>query len=580
MRKIFLSFLIVLLLFSSCSSDNPSPSGEDVNPPAASDESSLVQKTTEGKFIVESTLQLLSSDIQEAIKSNKPEVVITDRPLANGVQITKGKILINPPAPAARAADSSSYSFSVIIEEAVTSDKESVTLEYESNIQLDAAGSITEIEPVKTEAKIGGASVSDIDSDTFIPVALAFFNADLLNSLSQMMKDIAASEAFSKFGISLEQITIDTNIKSIGKVDVDCAKSTLLSNGTGVLVFKLAERDNQWHTASSVSGVITIDGWADVNGGTIEISENPEVKDENSDISAAEELKIVNSFAPRFYALYSVAYSLIVDTNEPAKPVYEAVDEEQLDPISQAASYFFKNEVTVSSYKIELNDVMMAMMIEDSSEIPSNVSRDDPGIIKVYATMNGYGDVEMIVHVYAPSNNIADNKIISFKVGGKDYSYLANDILKSMLRVFTGVSYSMEGASIILSSVLQTGADFVDNKYTHQFDNTSYPYSHLTYNGSVDINITERNEDDVSGFYSFKEVSVDDSGDVTYVISGNGTFSTARSSDPSASSKIYFDGFTFDSCSIQGIGVASTDDLDVINLIFSNIIEGPKSQTN
>ena len=582
MRKIFLSLLIVLLLFSSCSSDNPSPSGTDINPPSAADESTLVQKTTEGKYIVETTLQSLSGKIQEAIRNNETEVdLVPDGStlvLANDVTITKGKILINPPDAAARAADSS-YTFSVIIEEAATKDNEPVTLNYESNIQLNETGSITKIEPVKTEAKIGGASVSDIDSDTFIPVALAFFNEDLLNSLSQMMKDIAASEAFSKFGISLEQMTIRT---SIGKVDVDCAKSALLSNGTGVLVFKLVELDDQWHTASSAGGVITIDGWADVKEGegTIEISENREVKDEDSGISAAEELNIANSFAPRFYALYSVAYSLIVDTNEPAKPVYEAVDEEQLDPISQAASYFFKDEVTVSSYKIELNNVMMDMMIEDSSGIPSNVSRDNPGITEVYATMDGYGDVEMIVHIYAQSNNIADNRIISFKVGGKDYSYLANDILKSMLRVFTGVSYSMEGSSIVLSSVLQTGADFVDNKYTHQFDNASYPYSQLTYKGSVDINITERNEDDVSGSYSFKEVSVNDNGDVTYVISGNGTFSITRISDSSGSSNIYFDGFTLDSCSIQGVGVASTDDLDVINMIFSKTIENMRSQTN
>ena len=74
MRKIFLSFLIVLLLFSSCSSDNPAPSGTDVNPPAAADESTLVQKTTEGKYIVETTLQSLSDKIQTAIRMEDSEV--------------------------------------------------------------------------------------------------------------------------------------------------------------------------------------------------------------------------------------------------------------------------------------------------------------------------------------------------------------------------------------------------------------------------------------------------------------------------------------------------------------------------
>ena len=366
MRKIFLSLLIVLLLFSSCSSDNPSPSGTDVNPPSAADESTLVQKTTEGKYIVESTLQLLSSDIQEAIKSNKPEVVITDRPLDNGVQITKGKILINPPAPAARAADLS-YSISVIIENAITKDNDSVKLEYESNIELNKTGSITKIEPVRTEAEIAGAAVSDIDSDTFIPVALAFFNEDLLKSLSQMMKDIAKSEAFSKFGISLEQITIDTNI---GQVDVDCAKSALLSNGTGVLVFKLVERDNQWHTASSVSGVITIDGWADVNGGTIEISKNPEFKDKDSDISAAEELDIVNIFVPRFYGMYSNSASRLFQEELRSSYIITA-DNDELKIVSEIASRIFEQNTTVSSYVIKQNDVMLELNKGNSS----NVSR-------------------------------------------------------------------------------------------------------------------------------------------------------------------------------------------------------------
>lgn len=575
MRKIFLSLLIVLLLFSSCSSDNPSPSGTDVNPPSAADESTLVQKTTEGKYIVESTLQLLSSDIQEAIKSNKPEVVITDRPLDNGVQITKGKILINPPAPAARAADLS-YSISVIIENAITKDNDSVKLEYESNIELNKTGSITKIEPVRTEAEIAGAAVSDIDSDTFIPVALAFFNEDLLKSLSQMMKDIAKSEAFSKFGISLEQITIDTNI---GQVDVDCAKSALLSNGTGVLVFKLVERDNQWHTASSVSGVITIDGWADVNGGTIEISKNPEFKDKDSDISAAEELDIVNIFVPRFYGMYSNSASMLFQEELRSSYIITA-DNDELKIVSEIASRIFEQNTTVSSYVIKQNDVMLELNKGNSS----NVSREKPGIFEVYANISEYGEVEMIAHVYAQSNSASDNKIVSFKVGNNDYSYLSNDILKSMLRVFTGTAYIMEGSDIILKSVLSAGDVFVDNKYTYQFDGKGEDHRQFIFQGSVDISLTEINgEGDVSGSYSFKNVIVNDSvGDVTYNISGTGSFSTVRieNEDSPEFSSTIFDGFTLDSYSVSGIGNISVDDLEVININFEQMIKRFMSMYN
>ena len=559
-------------MFSSCSSENPAPSGTDVNPPAAADESTLVQKTTEGKYIVETTLQLLSSDIQEAIKSNKPEVVITNKPLVNGVTITKGKILIGSPEPAARAADSS-YSFSVIIEEASTEDNKPVTLEYESNIQLDETGSITKIEPVKTEAEIGGAAVSDIDPDTFVPVALAFFNEDLLNSLSQMMKDIAASEAFSKFGISLEQMTIRT---SIGKVDVDCAKSALLSNGTGVLVFKLVELDNQWHTASSAGGVITIDGWADVKGGAIEISENPEVKDENSGISAAEELEIVNSFVPRFYGMYSISASMLFQEELRSSSIITA-DNDELKIVSEIASRIFEQNTTVSSYVIKQNDVMLELNKGNSS----NVSREKPGIFEVYATISGYGEVEMIAHVYAKSNSASDNKIVSFKVGNNDYSYLSSDILKSMLRVFTGVSYIMEGSNRILNSVSADNV-FVDNKYTHQFDGTDEYGGQFVIQGSVDISITERNEEgDVSGSYSFKNVTVNDSlGDVSYNVSGTGSFSTVRieNEDSPEFSITTFDAFTLDSYSVSGIGKISVDDLEVINIVFASFVENMRSQ--
>lgn len=577
MRKIFLSFLIVLLLFSSCSSDNPSPSGEDVNPPATSDESTLVQKTTEGKFIVETTLQSLSGKIQEAIENNETEVDLVPGGvpvlLENDVTVIKGKILIEAPDSAARAADSS-YSFSVIIEEAETADKESVTLEYESNIQLDAAGSITKIEPVKTEAKIGGASVSDIDSDTFIPVALAFFNEDLLNSLSQLMKDIAASEAFEKFGISLEQMTINTNIESIGKVDVDCAKSALLSNGTGVLVFKLVDLDNQWHTASSAGGVITIDGWADVKEGegTIEIAENPEVKDENSDISAEEELDIVNSIVPRFYAMYYSTIDFFYDGEGKPQSVYEA-DQKQCAIISQAASYLFKDDVVVSKYRIELNDVIIATM-DYSSGMTSNISRDNPGIIEIYATMDGYDDVEMIVHSYAESNNITDNRIVSFKAGGKDYSYLASDILKSILRVFSGTFYIQQGAYGILLRAGESGGNSGTGEFTYQFDNEKpIFYSQLTIDGSVSINVSERREDgSASGDFSFENVHViDEVGYVTYDLSGNGSFSTVFVTDEENPGNSGFEVQTIvlDSYSIKGVGVATEDDLEVINMVLS-----------
>lgn len=571
MRKIFLSFLIVLLLFSSCSSDNPSPSGEDVNPPATSDESTLVQKTTEGKFIVETTLQSLSGKIQEAIKNNETEVDLVPGGvpvvLENDVTVIKGKILIEAPDSAARAADSS-YSFSVIIEEAETADKESVTLEYESNIQLDAAGSITKIEPVKTEAKIGGASVSDIDSDTFIPVALAFFNEDLLNSLSQLMKDIAASEAFEKFGISLEQMTINTNIESIGKVDVDCAKSALLSNGAGVLVFKLVDLDNQWHTASSAGGVITIDGWADVVNSEIQVSDAPAFKDEESDITAEDELDIVNSFAPRFYSLYMAGAGMLFDY-ENIKEEYVAI-EENLPYLSFMASVYFKENIEVTSFSITADENFQKLQKGES------LLDGEYGVLTAYASLSEYGSVVMTVHSYDMTNDIVDSRIAGFSVGNNDYSYLGSDILKSLLRVFTGTTYVMDGLDYIQHDTADIKNGPEEGQYFYDYEDWYSDPLYTTqqsFSGKVSLTVTDRNDEgQISGTYSFNDIKVNDDGDVEYSIEGNGRFIAVPNEDKTPTSDDPYPAdvdmikFTVDYYFIKGIGTANAYEQEIINL--------------
>lgn len=223
------------------------------------------------------------------------------------------------------------------------------------------------------------------------------------------------------------------------------------------------------------------------------------------------------------------------------------------------------------------------VLIELNAGNSSNVSRENPGIFEVYATISGYGEVEMIAHVYAKSNSASDNKIVSFKVGNNDYSYLSSDILKSMLRVFTGTACIMNGSDVILQSVLRAGDVFVDNKYTHQFDGTGEDYSQFTFQGPVDISLTEINgEGDVSGSYSFKNVTVNDSlGDVTYNISGTGSFSTVRiEKENMPNPVILFDGLALDSYSVSGIGNISAGDLEVININFEQMLKRIMSMYN
>ena len=171
--------MVALMLFVSCNSSTPAPDEKPgTNPPPTISEGSLVEKTTTGKFVVESTINSLSAKIQEALESGRT-VDLKGETLSNGVTVTTGSISVSSSesSPAARSARTTGENYQIVINIAEATDEENkpVTLEYTSNVTVDeTTKTITSIEPVSTVATIDNTEVSDIDSETFIPVALAF----------------------------------------------------------------------------------------------------------------------------------------------------------------------------------------------------------------------------------------------------------------------------------------------------------------------------------------------------------------------------------------------------------------------
>ena len=564
MRKLLVLLLIVTSLFVSC---NPAvnepagpgnePTGPSVTPPSS--DSGIVRGTTEGKFVVESTFQELSGKIREAIANSKYSISLSNVLLDNGIEIEEGEIEISSYA----RSMSSDYSLSIEIKKAKDKNNggKALTLSYESEFQLDG-DKIKNIRPVKTEATIDGETVSDIDSETFVPVALTFANKTLLQNLAQVMKT-AANTLSAKLGISLDQMAI--TVPEVGEVMIDCQKSALLSNGSGILVFNLVDIDNQWHTLALQGGIVTIDGWAEVGGEEdneeIVVSETPVVKDDDIDITEDQERIISEYIAPRFYTVYYNATEMIVPDRA---GTYEFTDD-KLNYVNMYAKSFFGDEELYESFSIAPNQAAVDM-IEQGIDYPAT---GDTGIVKAKAKSSVYGDIEMVLHMYAYSNNIADSKIASFTIDGVDYTYLGYEMLKSMLRVFTGYFY-IQNAGMYVINDQKTLKEDESGNLVYTFNNNGDQYDQLQIkSGTVTLSVEDVDDKTKIVDYVFDDVVIfDNLGKVTYVLSGSGSSSGTEMSI--YEEVFYFPSisFTVDSFYIEGVGNANEDDLEVINKLY------------
>lgn len=540
MKKLIVLLSLVIVLFGSCSSDTPKPEKNDT-PPASVSNESMTDKTSTGKFVVETTIQGLTEQVMNALTSGEA-VSLENVTLQNGVSIQKGSISFVNEVQRRASTGASQYKLTINIEDATDENNEPVALIYEGDIEIDG-DKITKIETVKADAKINDVSVPDISSETFVPVALTFSNTDLLGNLSVIMQEI--SEKLSgNLGVSLEEITLD--VQGV-RITVDCQKSALVSTGDGVLVFKL-ELDNQWHTMSSVSGKITIDGWAEVTETGIEASDEPLVTDGETDKDT--DNYIANEFAPRFYGLYQLAGYIMQDYMS-TDPDMNATDE-QLREISEAASKLYNQEMVVRSFEVNF----------DYSESTSG-SHNVPYTITVKAAMSEFNNVEMVVKIYRDTNNPADAQIVKMIIDGKDYSYLSLDMLKSMFRVFGAEMYfnSLMGAAFEnIPEDYQGGIVEVPLSWRQNPDNpVHYDYK---YDGLATLSFTG-NEISIE----FNNVTVSDSTGLTteeepirYIISGSGY----ASQNPMA--------YEVRSFSLRGVGTSTASDLHVANIFMNEMI--------
>lgn len=541
MKKILVFMMVALMLFVSCNSSTPAPDEKPgTNPPPTISEGSLVGKTTTGKFVVESTINSLSAKIQEALESGRT-VDLKGETLSNGVTVTTGTISVSSSesSPAARSARTTGENYQIVINIAEATDEENkpVTLEYTSNVTVDeTTKTITSIEPVSTVATIDNTEVSDIDSETFIPVALAFSDVNLLSKLGIIMETVAA-QLSNDLGITMEKMTL--NVAEIGSVVVDCEKSALTPAGKGVLVFRLEELDNQWHTMSNLGGQITIDGWADVTEEGIVESDNLLIKDEEN--KTHDDIFVSGEFAPRFYGLYYSTINTIMFSGDS----FEA-GKKDLETISAYASEIYGENISVTSYSMKAEN--------DFNNLYVDLSYENPGILTVNATLSEYGDVEMVVHAYSRENDIMDYQIVKMLIDGEDYSYLSLDMLKSMYRVFAAFTYSNSIASQVMGSI---------NPTTSQ--GSTYPLT-LTnnYSGTVTVHIDELNmtAQKIATSFNYENVKVQD--DVEYVISGSGSFSFDAMTQTSVSNVTSF--------SIKGIGNCTATELETANSFLKIII--------
>lgn len=479
---------------------------EPPSDPELKEEGTLVEKTTEEKSLIESTINLLSDEIMNAL-ANGETVTLNRMTLSNGVTVEEGTISVEGDGGVtARSMNSSSkQKLKINITKAKDKDNKAITLDYESNVTVENA-EIVGIEPVATTATVDNAIVSDIDSDTFIPVALAFSNKDLLSGLGNVLH--TAVTHLDKLGVEMTELSL--NVPDIGIVIVDCQKSGLSHSGKGILVFRIPDLDNQWHTMSSIGGQITIDGWADVDeeAGAIEDSSNPIVKDDEK--KSLDDMFVVSDFAPRFYALY---YQMISMMGE-GENSHEFTAEE-LAMLNIVASTIFDGDITFNSYILDVSDHII-------SDQPMPMSYEDPGIINVSAVTSKYGAVNMTIHLYAWSNDIADAQIVKMEIGGEDYSYLSYDMIKSMLKVFGQFAY----VSTLVDGIVTYPGFQATEESTFTLNLNNQGTEQIRFNGSVDISgITKNERGKTIADFKFSGLELNDSyGDVDYTLSGAGTF--------------------------------------------------------
>ena len=480
------------------------PDPEPGKEPELTEEGSLVEKISEDEFVVESTINSLFGKIQEALSSGEV-VTLSGLELADiDMTIEEGYISAFS-KPAARSIGSSSkYDLKIEISKAKDKDNKQVTLDYESTLTVEN-DMITGVEPVSTSATVDETPLK-IDSETFIPVALAFSNSDLLSRLGKVL-DMAITQ-LDKIGVKMEEMTLD--VPDVGTVIIDCEKSGLTPSGKGVLVFRIVELDNQWHTMSSLGGQITIDGWANVSNDKIEENDIPLIKDEES--KKYDDLEISTEFAPRFYGLYY----LILPAGD--METHYVFDNSTLEVLSKYASEFFEEDITVNSYEIEINE----NILNDSC------TPEDPGIITVKADMSVYGSVEMVVYAYQFSNDIMDSQIMKFTINGEDYSYLSYDIIKSMFKVFGGFMYANGVVSQIQSSeelLTHESGDY----FSYCLKPREAEWAQFDFSGNVDVTVNDLSiSENIKDFeFGFTDVVVTDYAmpeePIEYKISGSGS---------------------------------------------------------
>ncbi len=482
------------------------PDPEPGKEPELTEEGSLVEKITEDEFVVESTINSLFGKVQEALSSG-------GRVLLNGIDIPNMTIeegyISAVSKPVARSIGSSSkYDLKIEIGKAKDKENKQVTLDYESTLTVEN-DKITGVEPVSTSATVDNVPL-EIDSDTFIPVALAFSNTDLLSRLGKVL-DMAITQ-LDKVGVIMEEITLD--VPDVGTVIVDCEKSGLTPSGKGVLVFRIVELDNQWHTMSSLGGQITIDGWANVSNDKIEENDIPLIKDEES--KKYDDLEISTEFAPRFYGLYYLI--LPTEDMEEDMETHYVFDDSTLEVLSRYASEFFEEDITVNSYEIEVTENILN----------ESCTPEDPGIFTVKADMSVYGSVEMVVYAYQLSNDTMDSQIMKFTINGEDYSYLSYDIIKSIFKVFGGFMYANGVVSQIQSSeelmTSETG-----EKFHYKLKPREYDWEQFNFSGNVAVTVKDLSiPENIKDFeFGFTDVVVTDyimpEEPIEYKISGSGS---------------------------------------------------------
>lgn len=541
MKIILVSMMIALMLFVSCNSSTPAPDEKPgTNPPSTVTEGSLVEKTTTGKFVVESTINSLSAKIQHALQTGEA-VTLDGEKLSNGVTVTTGTISVTSATEETRAgrsarATDANYQIVIDIKEATDEENKPVTLEYTSNVTVDeTTKTITSIEPVSTVATIDDAEVTDIDSETFVPVALAFSDTGLLENLGKVMTEVA--DYFNAgSGITMKEITL--TVESVGDVTVDCEKTSLSPVGSGVLAFKIETIDNQWHTMSNLGGQITIDGWADVTEEGITESEKPLIKDDEN--RTLEDTYVSGDLAPRLYMLLMMSHETLLYELDTIPEVITATPD-QIEELNIYAEAFFGDNVTVNSYELSFNELWGT----------GGETYKTPGTMTMKADLSNLGPIEMTVSAYdTESNDISASAITTIKIDDEDYSYLSLDMLKSMFRVYAAFQYEAAIITdVIANPKLQTTPE--GGTLTHTLSSDEYLPS---FSGSVTIKVNELSETRVEAGYDFDNVKVHDIGDVIYTISGNGTFSLSYAGQ----------NMNITSFSIVGMGNATESELQTV----------------